>query len=283
MSTRSSIAILEGKEVRRVWNEADEKWYFAVTDIVDIATASYDVNQYIKRMRQRDPELAKAWSKLVIPLFIETDGGRQKINCANTEGILRIVQAIPSPKVEPIKRWLARIGYERIEEVKYPELAMERVRELYKAKGYPDAWIEKRLQSIAVRGELTDEWRARGIKEGSEFSILTSEIAKGTFDLTPADHKEVKGLAKAENLRDHMSSLELVFTMLGEVSTTQIARKEDAQGFIPNRKAAKKGGKIAGDARKALELETGQSVVSSDNFLPEAPKKKKLNKKASQV
>ena len=198
------------------------------------------------------------------------------MNCANTEGLFRIIQSIPSPKAEPFKRWLAQVGYERVKEIENPELASARARELYQAKGYPQAWIEKRLRSISVRGELTDEWKARGVAEGKEYSILTAEIARATFGVTPGEHSQLKGLdvvKTGNNLRDHMTDLELIFTMLGEASTTEIARRNDAMGFDENRTSAKAGGKIAGNARKALEAKTGTKVVSKANYLavPTAP------------
>ena len=203
--------------------------------------------------------------------LLAPDGKQRETNCANTEGLFRIIQSIPSPKAEPFKRWLAQVGYERVKEIEDPELASARARELYQAKGYPQAWIEKRLRSITVRGELTDEWKARGVAEGREYSILTAEIARATFGITPSEHSQLKSLDKVKtgnNLRDHMTDLELIFTMLGEASTTEIARRGDALGFIENRTSAKQGGTIAGNARKALEAKTGQPVVSKDNYLP---------------
>ena len=191
------------------------------------------------------------------------------MNCANTEGIFRIIQSIRSPKAEPFKRWLAKVGYERVREIEDPELASARARELYEAKGYPKDWIDKRMRSIAVRAALTDEWKARGVTEGREYSILTAEIARATFGVTPGDHKKLKGLeqAKAANLRDHMTDLELIFTMLGEASTTEIAKRKDAQGFQQNKTAAKEGGTVAGNARKELEEKSGKPVVSRENYL----------------
>jgi DNA-damage-inducible protein D len=188
------------------------------------------------------------------------DGKLRETDCAYTAGLLRIIQSIPSPKAEPFKRWLAKVGYERLQEIEDPELASKRAREIYKAKGHPDDWIEKRMRSIAIREELTDEWKDRGIKEHRDYAILTAEISKAAFGLTPPEYKKVKGL-KRENLRDHMSDLELIFSMLGEASTTEIARNIDAQGFLENKTVAKKGGAIAGDARNALELESGQKIV----------------------
>jgi len=272
----NKIKLFESKQVRTTWSEAEEKWYFVVEDVVAILTDSKDPKQYIKRLRQRDEELAKGWVQFV-PILVETSGGKQRMNCADLKGILRLIQSIPSPKAEPFKRWLAQVGSERIEEIENPEIATQRTRELYKLKGYPDDWIEKRMRSIAIREELTDEWKNHGVKEKIEYAILTAEISKATFGLTPTEYKKVKGL-KSQNLRDHFNDLELIFSMLGEASTTAIVRTQNPEGFIQNKKAAYQGGKIAGDARKALELKTGEKVVSENNFLPETKKTKKLNK-----
>lgn len=247
-------------------------------DVVVVLTDSADAKQYIRRMRERDPELEKGWVQFVRTLDIETGGGMQKMNCANTQGIFRVIQSIPSSKAEPFKRWLAQVGYERIQEIEDPELATKRTRALYKAKGYPDDWIEKRMRGIAIREQLTNEWRNRGVKEGQEYAILTAEISKATFGITPTEYKAKKKL-KRENLRDHMNDLELIFTMLGEAATTEITQKKDAQGFGQNREAAKKGGKIAGDARKKLEVESGKPVVSGENYLdiPEEGRSRQLS------
>jgi hypothetical protein len=203
------------------------------------------------------------------------DGKKRKIQAADLKGIFRIIQTIPSPKAKPFKRWLAQAGSERIEEIENPEIATQRTRELYKLKGYPDDWIEKRMRSIAIREELTDEWKNHGVKEKVEYAILTAEISKATFGLTPSEYKQVKGL-KSQNLRDHFNDLELIFSMLGEASTTAIVRTQNPEGFIENRQSARQGGKIAGDARKALELKTGESVVSEENFLPAKEPTKRL-------
>ena len=272
----SQIKLFESKQIRSVWNEAEEKWYFSVQDVIEVLTDSTDPKQYIKKMRKRDPELAKGWVQFVPTLWIDTPGGKQKMNCANSESLLRIIQSIPSPKAEPFKLWLAKVGAERLAEIENPELATQRTRELYKLKGYPDDWIEKRMRSIAIREELTEEWSKRGIKEKMEYAILTAEISKAAFGLTPKEYKEVKGL-KSQNLRDHMTDLELIFSMLGEASTKEIAVNTDTQGFDENKKAARAGGKIAGDARKQLELKSGKSVVTGDNFLPENIKKELKN------
>jgi DNA-damage-inducible protein D len=199
------------------------------------------------------------------------------MGCANAKGLLRIIQSIPSPKAEPFKLWLAQVGSDRLDEIENPELATQRTRELYKLKGYPEDWIEKRMRSIAIREELTEEWKNRGVKEKIEYSILTAEISKATFGLTPSEYKIVKGL-KRQNLRDHMTDLELIFSMLGEASTTEIVKTQDPKGFIQNKKAAKQGGDVAGNARRELESRTGKKVVTTDNYLSEAEKNKELKK-----
>lgn len=264
----SNIKLFQDKKIRTTFNEEDQKWYFVVEDVIAVLTDSKDPKQYVKRMKLRDKELSKGWVQIVPTLLIDTPGGKQKMRCANAEGLLRIIQSIPSPKAEPFKRWLAKVGYERLEEIEDPELASKRAREIYKAKGYPENWIEKRMRSIAIREELTDEWKQRNIKEQIEYAILTAEISKATFGLTPSQYKKVKGL-KRENLRDHMNDLELIFSMLGEASTTKIARAKDAQGFVENRDTAIEGGNVAGIARKSLEEKTGEKVVTSENYLPE--------------
>ena len=267
------IAIFQEKAIRRSWHK--EEWWFALADVVVALTDTVDARQYIKKMRSRDPQLDANWGTTCTPLpLLAPDGKVRATNCANTEGIFRIIQSIPSPKAEPFKRWLAQVGYERVKEIEDPELASARARELYEAKGYPKDWIEKRMRAIAVRGALTDEWKARGVAEGREYAILTAEIARATFGVTPGDHKKLKGLeqAKTANLRDHMTDLELIFTMLGEAGTTEIAKRKDAQGFKQNQTAARAGGAVAGNARKELEAKTGTPVISQQNYLdaPEA-------------
>jgi DNA-damage-inducible protein D len=276
------IAIFQEKAIRRTWH--NEEWWFAIVDVVAILTDSVQPEGYVKDLRRRDKELAKGWGQIATPLRVETEGGAQRVNCANTKGLFRIIQSIPSPRAEPFKRWLAQVGYERVKEIENPELASARARDLYQAKGYPQAWIEKRLRSIAIRGELTDEWKQRGVQEGKEYAILTAEIARATFGVTPGAHSRIKGLDKVKtgnNLRDHMTDLELIFTMLGEAGTTEIARRKDAKGFVSNRIAAKEGGTIAGDARKALEAKSGKPVVSKANYLvpPTQNSAKTLSKK----
>lgn len=271
----SNIKLFESRQIRSVWNESEQKWYFVVEDVVAVLTDSADPKQYIKRMRQRDTELAKGWVQIVPTLWVGTEGGRQKMNCANAQGLLRIIQSIPSPKAEPFKLWLAQVGSDRLDEIENPELATQRTRELYKLKGYPDDWIEKRMRSIAIREELTEEWKHRGVKEQKEYAILTAEISKATFGLTPSQYKKVKGL-KSQNLRDHMNDLELIFSMLGEASTTAIVKTRNPKGFIENQKAAKQGGAVAGKARLDLETKTGKKVVTAENYLPESTKKKQI-------
>ncbi len=258
------IALFQRKEIRRVIH--NNEWWFVVEDVVLALIDSRDPKQYIQRMKQRDPELQKGWVQFVHTLSVPTDGGQQTMLCANTEGLFRIIQSVPSPKAEPFKRWLAKVGYERIQEIEDPELASKRTRAIYKAKGYSDDWIEKRMRSIAIRDELTDEWKKRGVKEQREYSILTAEISKATFGLTPTEYVELKKL-KRENLRDHMTDLELIFSMLGEAATTEIARNKDVQGFNPNKQAAREGGTVAGNARRELEQRSGRKVVTSENYL----------------
>ena len=273
----SNIKLFESKQIRTVWNETDEKWYFVVEDVILVLTDSKDPKQYTKRMRQRDEELAKGWVQIVPTLWVETAGGKQRMGCANAKGLLRIIQSVPSPKAEPFKLWLAQVGSDRLDEIENPELATQRTRELYKLKGYSDDWIEKRMRSIAIREELTEEWKNRGVKEQIEYSILTAEISNATFGLTPSQYKKIKGL-KSQNLRDHMTDLELIFSMLGEASTTEIVKTQNPKGFIQNQKAAKQGGTVAGNARKELESRTGKKVVSTDNYLPGGKKNKELKK-----
>jgi hypothetical protein len=272
-----NIKLFESKKIRSVWNEAEQKWYFSVADVVEALTDSTDIKQYVKKLRQRDEQLNSYWGTICTPLeMIAADGKKRKVQAANVEGLLRIIQSIPSPKAEPFKRWLAKVGYERLEEIENPELAQQRMREIYKAKGYSDEWIEKRVRGIAVRDELTNEWKKRGVKEGKEYAILTAEISKATFGLTPSEYKSYKGLTKPqENLRDHMTDLELIFTMLGEAATTEIARNKGAQGFPENKTAAKEGGSVAGRARKDLEKKSGRKVVTNQNYKSLTEKQKR--------
>ena len=270
------IAVFKGKNVRKIIH--NNEWWFVITDVVEALTDSIHARGYLKDMRRRDPELAKGWGQIATPLLIQTGGGPQQLNCANTEGIFRIIQSIPSPKAEPFKRWLAKVGYERIQEIEDPELATKRTRAIYKAKGYSDDWIEKRMRGVAIREELTDEWKKRGVGEDREYSILTAEISKATFGMTPSEYMQYKGL-KRENLRDHMSDLELIFNMLGEAATTEITRTRDTEGFDENQQAAIEGGSVAGNARKELENKTKKKVISRKNYLKKSQNKNLPDKK----
>ena len=277
------LVVFQEISIRRIWH--DEAWWFSVADVCGVLTDSADANAYWRKLKQRLGTESSEPVTFCHGLKLEAPDGKWRVtDCANTEGLFRIIQSIPSPKAEPFKRWLAQVGYQRVQEIENPELASERARELYQAKGYPPAWIEKRLRSIAVRGELTGEWQQRGVHEGKEYGILTNEIMRATFGVTPDVHGTIKGLDQVKagsKLRDHMTGLELIFTMLGEASTTEIARHKDAQGFAENHSAAKFGGVIAGDARKALEKKTGKPVVSKKNYLAISGDSKTLGNKKS--
>lgn len=274
----NSVVLFEQTRVRRVWHE--EAWWFVITDVVAALTDSANPSDYLKKLRKRDPFLSDAFKgggQIAPPLAlkVETAGGPQNLMCWTSEGLLRLIQSIPSPKAEPFKRWLAKVGYERLQEIENPEIAARRMREIYRQKGYSDAWIEKRMRGIAVRDELTEEWKTRGVREQTEYAILTAEISKATFGMTPAEYREHKALTNpGDNLRDHMTDLELIFTMLGEASTTEIARNTGAQGFPRNKRAAGEGGKVAGNARKDLERKSGRKVSTRENF-KEIPERKR--------
>ncbi|MFA4888229.1 MAG: Bro-N domain-containing protein [Candidatus Omnitrophota bacterium] len=271
----TKIALFKGRKIRKTIH--NNEWWFVIVDIIEALTDSVNPKQYLKNMLNRDEELVKGWVQIEHPLLIDTAGGKQKINCANTEGIFRIIQSISSPKAEPFKRWLARVGYERVQEIEDPELATRRTKMLYKLKGYSENWIEKRMRGIAIREELTDEWQKRGVKEQKEYEILTAEISKATFGVTPSEYKKLKGL-KRQNLRDHMDDLELIFNMLGERVTTEISQQEKPSTFVKNKKVAERGGNVAGNARKQTEKEIGRSVISKENYLqiPESRKRLKV-------
>ena len=274
----TSIAVFRGTEIRKAIH--NDEWWFSVVDVCAILTESADPGAYWRKLKQR---LKKEGSEVVTFChglkLVAPDGKFRKTDCANTEGIFRIIQSIPSPKAEPFKRWLAKVGYERVQEIEDPELATKRTRALYKAKGYSDDWIEKRMRGIAIRDELTDEWKKREIRREKEYAILTAEIAKAAFGVTPGEHKMLKGLIR-ENLRDHMTDLELIFSMLGEAATTEITRVDDAKGFQESKRAAHKGGEVAGKARKDLEQKTRKKVVSPENYLDIPQKRRKqLNEK----
>ena len=254
----------EGKEIRKVWHE--EQWYFSTVDIINSLTDATQSASYwnkVKKAILADSQLLPFWQKLKL---VGQDGRARPSDCANTEGVFRIIMSVPSPKAEPLKLWLASVGKQAIEEAENPELLTERQAALYRAKGYTEEWIGRRVQTIETRKALTDEWKARGVKENQEYSILTAVVAKGTFGLTPNEHKEIKGLDR-QNLRDHMTPLELIFTALGEEITRSEAVKVDAQGFNENHDIAVKSGELAGDARQLVETRRGEKVVSSDNFL----------------
>lgn len=260
------IALFKGKAIRKVVYE--NEWYFSVVDVIAALTDSAKPSVYWTVMKSRvkneeSVELFTICKQLKLP---SSDGKLYETDCANTEGIFRIVQSIPSPKAEPFKRWLAKVGYERVQEIDNPELATRRTRMLYKLKGYSDKWIEMRMRGIVIREELTDEWQNRGAQEDRDYEILTAEISKASFGVTPTEYKDLKGL-KRENLRDHMTDFELIFNMLGERSTTEIHRVEDSQGVEKLKADAQAGGTIAGDARKQLEKRIGRSVVSKEKFL----------------
>ncbi len=270
----TKIVVFKGKKVRKTIH--DNEWWFSIIDVVEALTGSDRPRKYWNDLKKKlKDEGYFQLSEKIGQLKLEAaDGKKYLTDCANTETMFRVIQSIPSPKAEPFKRWLAKVGYERVQEIEDPELATKRTKALYKAKGYSDNWIEKRMRGIAIREELTDEWRKQGVKEAREYAILTAEISKAAFDMTPAEYKKHKGL-KRENLRDHMTDLELIFSMLGEASTTEIARTRDAKGFVENKKAAKDGGDVAGKARKDLEEKSGRRVISDKNYLEE-PEYKKL-------
>lgn len=269
MNKETAIVIFNEKTIRRIWH--NDEWYFSVADICMALTDSIDSGAYWRKLKQRllseSEQVVTFCHGLKLPA---ADGKRYVTDCANTEGIFRIIQSIPSPKAEPFKRWLAKVGYERVQEIENPELAQERMKQLYEQKGYPQDWIDKRLRGIAIRQNLTDEWKERGITAQSDYAILTAEISKATFGMTPTEYKTFKNLPTKsnDNLRDHMTDLELIFTMLGEKVTTEISKQEKPAGMGENKKVAKRGGKTAAIARKATEKELGKSIVSRKNYLP---------------
>jgi hypothetical protein len=280
-SSQDKLIVFQDKNIRRTWY--NEEWWFSVQDVIEAITGTNRVRKYWNDLKKKlGEEGLSQLSDFIGQLKIEAqDGKMRKTDCANTEGLFRIIQSIPSPRAEPFKRWLAKVGYERIQEIENPELAAERARQYYRDLGYNDSWIEKRLQSIGIRGQLTDEWKERDVKEGLEFAILTAEISKASFGMTPSEYKKHKGL-KRENLRDHMTNLELIFTMLGEEQTQIEAINKDAQGFNENKQAAQKAGKATGKALETFEQETNQKIVSEMNYLKqieEAKKQKKLDDK----
>ena len=265
MDENNSIQLFEDRKIRTAWDEEKEEWYFSVQDVVAVLSESTDPKQYIKKMRARDPQLSANWGTICTPVqMLAADGKQRKVQAANTEGILRIIQSIPSPKAEPFKRWLAQVGRERIEETIDPEQAIDRALETYLKKGYSEDWIHQRILSIRVRNELTTEWQARGVEKGREYAILTDEITKAWSGMTTRQYKNLKGLKK-ENLRDNMSTLEIVLNMLAETTTTELSKAHQPEGFEESRIVARRGGKVAGDARRAIEADTGRPAVTAQN------------------
>ena len=266
----SKIVVFQDKQIRRVW--VDDDWYFSIVDIVGVLTGSPEPRKYWNKVKTReftDLQLSPIWRQLKLPA---ADGKQYRTDCATTQAMFRIIQSIPSPKAEPFKQWLAQVGYERVQEIENPELAQERMKAIYEAKGYPKDWIDKRLRGIAIRQNLTDEWKERGIREERDFAILTAEIARATFGVTPSEHRAIKRLTKKrQNLRDHMTDLELIFTMLGERVTTEISQQEKPDTFAESKQVARRGGNVAGVARRETERELGHSVVSGQNFLDRNP------------
>lgn len=264
----NNLVLFEQKQVRRMWNEPNQKWYFAIIDVVGVLTDSVDAGAYWRKLKER---LKNEGNETVTNChafkMTAADGKQRMTDVADTEQLLRLIQSVPSPKAEPFKRWLARVGYERLQEIENPELASQRMRDIYRQKGYSETWIEKRMRGIAVRDELTDEWKKREVKEHTEYAILTAEISKATFGMTPKEYRDFKALTHpGDNLRDHMTDLELIFTMLGEASTTEIARNTDARGFPENQQAAREGGTVAGNARQELESKSRRRVSTRENF-----------------
>lgn len=265
MDENNSIQLFEDRKIRTAWDEEKEEWYFSVQDVVAVLSESTDPKQYIKKMRARDPQLSANWGTICTPVqMLAADGKQRKVQAANTEGILRIIQSIPSPKAEPFRRWLAAVGRERIEETIDPEQAIDRALDTYQKKGYDADWIHQRILSIRVRNELTAEWQARGVEQGREYAILTDEITKAWSGMTTRQYKNLKGLKK-ENLRDNMSTLEIVLNMLAETTTTELSKAHRPEGFEESRIVARRGGKVAGDARRAIEADTGRPAITTEN------------------
>ena len=265
----SPLKLFENKKVRAHWDNEQEKWYFSIIDVIEILTGSPRPRKYWNALKTKlQAEGSELSQKLGQLKMQSADGKFYMTDVAETEQLFRIIQSIPSPKAEPFKQWLAKVGYERVQKIENPELAQERMKVLYLQKGYSKDWIDKRLRGIAIRQNLTDEWKERGINNDHDFAILTAEISKATFGLTPSEYKEVKGLVKkSSNLRDHMTDLELIFTMLGEKVTTEISQKEKPETFPKNKQVAKRGGRVAGNARRETEKELGESIISKQNFL----------------
>jgi len=266
MNRENKLIVFENKNIRRTW--FDEQWWFVAVDIVAVLTESKNPSGYLKDILRRDENFKQGWGQIATPLKIQTKGGIQNIKCVSTKGAFRLIQSIPSKKAEPFKLWLAEVGNDRINEIENPELAQERMKKIYEQKGYDKNWIDKRLRGIAIRQNLTDEWQDRGVTTHKEFSILTAEISKATFGMTPSEYKKLKGMKNPkENLRDGMNDLELIFTMLGEKVTTEISKQEKPDNFAKNKQVAKRGGKVAGNAKLETEKELGHSIVSDKKYL----------------
>ena len=264
----NKLVVFQGKEIRRTWH--NDEWFYSLVDIVGVLTKSVNPSDYLKKIRKRDEEVGFYVGTNCPQVAMPTKTGKKrKILAGNTKDVFRLIQSIPSKKAEPFKRWLAQVGQDRLDEIENPELAQQRMKEIYEKKGYPQDWIDKRLRGIAIRQNLTDEWKERGIEEQKDFAILTAEISKATFGMTPGDYKKYKNLPEKSkaNLRDHMDDLELIFTMLGERVTTEISKKEKPDTFPQNKKVARRGGKVAGNARKETEKELGRNVISKKNLL----------------
>ncbi|MFH1751482.1 MAG: Bro-N domain-containing protein [archaeon] len=278
-----ALVVFQDKKIRRTWHE--NEWFFSVIDVVEALTDSNNPRNYWSMLKSRELENGIELSTNCVQLKLEApDGKLRETDCANTRILFRLIQSIPSPKAEPFKLWLAKVGFERVQEIENPELAQKRMKELYKAKGYSDEWIEKRVRGIAVRQELTSEWRKRGAQEGKEFAILTAEISKATFGMTPNEYKKFKGLKKPnQNLRDHMDDLETILTMLGEATTTRLTRERDSRKFQKLEKDAKDGGSVAGSTRKDIEQKLGKSIVSKENYLEKTEEQKRLEHKKKEI
>jgi len=272
MESKDALVVFEGAKIRRVWH--NDQWHFSVVDIIQILTESGSPRQYWGVLKKRDTQLLTICLQLKLP---SSDGKYYNTDCVNTENAFRLIQSIPSKKAEPFKRWLAKVGYERVQEIEDPELAQKRMKEIYQQKGYSDEWIEKRARGIAIRDELTDEWDKRGVNTSLGYSILTADISRATFGLTPSEYKKFKNLNK-ENLRDHMDDIELILTMLGEATTTRFTRERDSNQFPELKADAKDGGDVAGATRHDIENKLGKSVISSDNYLEAPEKTKKIGK-----
>jgi len=278
---RKTLVVFQGKKIRRIWE--NNEWFFSVIDIVEVLTESTIPKRYWADLKARLKEEGfEAYDKIVQLKLEAEDGKLRETDCADTEGIFRIIQSIPSKKAEPFKRWLAQVGYERVQEIENPELAGERMKKIYELKGYSKVWIDKRLRGIAVRQDLTDEWKKRGVEEQSDFAILTAEISKASFGMTPNEYKKFKGL-KNENLRDHMTDLELIFNMLGEASTSEIERVQNPEKFKEHIRVSRKGGEIAKNARLELENETGEDVIIDENYLTQTEKEAKEKKRKKKL